>query len=555
MASVTIEQPGVPTMTVPLSGNEISFGRSEESDVVLVADEVSRHHAKICRRGENMVLVDLKSLNGTYVNRQRIVERVLSHMDEIWFGSRCNLVYRNDTQLSAKEKEAKAEAEPDRQVERDMDKIREEMDRVGNSMTMIGRKTPFIAAEVKAKTAEADSADIVKMSRAYRRMAALHKASQIMASNFDLKKRLSDVLDLVMEVLEADRGFVMLREEDSNNLNVKVAREMGRELEASSPSMGIAGRAAIDGESVLMADRASDKEFGMRESIIRHEILSAMCVPLKIKDRILGSIYIDTRRPDITFSEEDLELFASLSSQSALAIDNVRLHDQVVEAEKKRSEFGRFLSPGIVDRIMNEAESVELGGQRAMVTTLFCDIRGFTNMTEKITPTQLMDLLNEYFTAMTRIIFDHKGTLDKYVGDEIMAVFGAPVSTGDDEYQAVASALAIQKKNAELNVTREREGRPTFELGIGIDTGDVFAGYFGSPMRMEYTVVGDRVNTASRFCSMAGPGKVIVGNATWEKIQDRVVTVPIGAVMLKGKEQEVHAHEIVALKESEPAEI
>ena len=546
MPQVIIEQPGVPPMTVSLAKEETRFGRSEDSDVVLVADEVSRNHARICRVGKKMVLFDLQSLNGTYVNRQRIVERVLSHLDEIWFGSRCHLVFRDDTghNLDAEE-DTPAVAQDD--LARNMDKIREEMDRVGNSMTMIGRPTPSHESAGVKEDVEATPDEIVKMSRAYRRLAALHQASQIMASGFDLRERLAQVLDMVMETMEADRGFVMLREEGTNNLNVKVAREMGRELSASSPSMGIAGRAAIDGESVLMVDSDSDREFGMRESIIRSEIVSAMCVPLKIDDRILGSIYVDSRKAHVTFNEEDLELFASLGSQSALAIDNVQLHEQVLAAEMKRQEFGRFLSPAIVDKIMAEEKAVELGGNKTEVSTLFCDIRGFTNTAERISPTELVQMLNEYFASMTEIIFQYQGTLDKYVGDEIMAVFGAPVEIENHCLAAVSAGVAIQKLNAELNETREKEGRPVIQLGVGIDSGEVTAGYFGSPMRMEYTVMGDRVNTASRFCSLAGPGQVLVGKETWSHIEGKVEGKHIGAVRLKGKELEVDAYEILSV--------
>jgi len=546
MPQVIIEQPGVPPMTVPLSGKEIRFGRSEDSDVVLVANEVSRNHAKICRVGTKSILFDLQSLNGTYVNRQRVVERVLSHMDEIWFGSLCKLVFRDDTQYGKEHADETPANNPD--LVKNLDKIRAEMDRVGNSMTLIGRPTPPYAEEVKSKELEASPEAIVKMSRAYRRLAALHKASQIMASGFDLRERLAQVLDMVMETMEADRGFVMLREEGTNNLNVKVAREMGRELEASSPSMGIAGRAAIDGEAVLMVDSQNDSKFGMRESIIRSEIMSAMCVPLKIESRIMGSIYLDTRKPHVTFSEEDLELFASLASQSALAIDNVRLHDKVVAAEMKRQEFGRFLSPAIVDKIMAEEKAVELGGQRARVSTLFCDIRGFTNTAERISPVELVALLNEYFTAMTEIIFQYQGTLDKYVGDEIMAIFGAPVSIENDALAAVSAAVAIQALNAELNVVRQKQGRTVIQLGIGIDSGEVTAGYFGSPMRMEYTVMGDRVNTASRFCGLAEAGQVIVGEETWRSIEGKVEGRVMGKVRLKGKELEVNAYEVLAIR-------
>ncbi len=547
MPQLIIEQPSMPPMTVPLSDQELHLGRAEDNDVVLVADEVSRHHAIVCRRGSKCILIDKNSLNGTYVNRQRVVERVLSHMDEIWFGGKCRLVYRDDTFFGRAE--AKDEAN-DSKLMRDVDKIRAEMDRVGNSLTLIARssRTPLISDHRPTPAPQTTPEDILAMSRAYRRLAALYRASKLIASEFDLSKRLADVLDTAIEVMEADRGFVLLRDDASNRLRVSVAREMGQDLAASSPSMGVAGKAAIDGEPVLMTNASSDQEFGMRESIIRQQIVSAMAVPLRVEDRSMGSIYVDTRKPDISFNEEDLELFASLAAQSAMAIDNVRLHERMMAEEKKRSNLSRFLSPAIVDQIMQEATTVELGGQKRIVTTMFCDIRGFTKIAEQVPPRVMVDILNEHFSAMTEIVFQAKGTLDKYIGDEIMAVFGAPLSAEDDALRAIKAALEIQAKNAELNVQRAHEGRPVLHLGIGINTGEVIAGYIGSPMRMEFTVVGDYVNVARRLCDLAKPGQVVAGGPTYEAIKERVDARGIGNVMLEGKAIPVDAYEIWCMK-------
>ncbi|GMV91387.1 MAG: hypothetical protein AMXMBFR82_11650 [Candidatus Hydrogenedentota bacterium] len=542
MSKAIIEQPGVAPITVPLSKDTIHLGRAEDNDVALVADEVSRHHAKIVRRGAHVVLYDLSSLNGTYVNRQRVVERVLADKDEIWLGSKCRILFQADA--DAPPVSAKAEDSP---LVQDLDKIRAEMESVGNSMTLIGMqaKTP---TPTTAQAPAVSQEDLVKMGRAFRRLDALYKATKSIASEFDLHNRLSSVLDTAIEVMNAQRGFIMLKGDSGDGLKVSVARQMGQELQASSPSMGIAGRAARDGEPVLMANRERDGEFGGRESIIRQQICSAMCVPLKVEDRILGSIYVDTRDPTHTFDEEDLELFASLAAQSAMAIENVQLYERMVESEKKRASLGRFLSPSIVEEIMKEDTVLELGGRKRIVTTLFCDVRGFTPIAERISPTELVDMLNEHFTAMTAIIFELEGTLDKYIGDEIMAVFGSPLSTGDDAYRAVKAAIAIQIKNAELNERRKQQGRPLFELGIGVATGEAVAGYIGSPDRMEFTVVGDKVNTARRLCSLAEPGQVIVSEGTYSLIHDRVQVTPIGTVMLKGKEEPVHAYKVESVK-------
>jgi adenylate cyclase len=540
-----IEQPGVPAITVPITDGEAHLGRAEDNTVALVADEVSRHHAKIVTRGGRLLLVDLNSLNGTYVNRQRVAERVLSHMDEVWLGSKCRVVFRDDTNLA---KQAEEDDARDSAIMQDLARIRAEMEEVTSSATLMNAPPSAVGKAAVDGQTQVHHADLQVMGRALRRLDALNRASKVIASDFDLDKRLAAVLDTAIEVMGAERGFVMLRDDDSCGLVVKVAREMGHDLRASSPSMGIAGCAAIDGEPVLMGDSEQDDQFGGRESIIRQRIASAMCVPLRVEDRVFGSVYVDSRVRAHAFNKEDLELFASMALQSAMAIDNVRLAEQMVESEKKRADLGRFLSPAIVDEIMKEGTTLELGGRKRVVTTMFCDIRGFTPIAERIPPTDLVDMLNEHFTAMTQIVFDMKGTLDKFIGDELMAVFGSPLSAEDDAERAVRAALAMQAKHAELNELRASEGRPTFELGIGIATGDVIAGYVGAPERMEFTVVGDPVNTARRFCSLAEPGQICTGESTYAKIKDIATVREIGSVRLKGKGAPVQAYEVESVK-------
>jgi adenylate cyclase len=542
MQQLIVEQQGLAPITVPLLDSVLMVGRAEDNNVMLVVDEVSRHHAKFQRRGDTMVLVDLNSTNGTYVNRQRVVERVLTHMDEIWLGSKCRIIYRTDAPDPAPHDPSRESA-----VVQDLQRIRQEMESVERSMTLVGRAGATPAPRAGAKPDAATDQDLLRMRKAFRRLSALYQASKLIASDFDLNKRLSAVLDTAVEVLGAQRGFIMLRDEATNGLKVSVAREMGQELQASSPSMGIAGRAAIDGEPVLMTDRESDAQLSARESIIRQQIRSAMCVPLQVEDRILGAIYVDTRSHEVAFTQEDLELFLSLAAQSAMAIDNVRLYERMLETEKKRANLGRFLSPSIVEQIMKEDTALVLGGNKLTVTTMFCDVRGFTPIAERIAPTDLVDMLNEHFTAMTEIIFGLEGTLDKYIGDEIMAVFGSPVTKGEDALRCVKAALLMQTKNHALNALRAAAGKPIFELGIGIATGEAIAGYIGSPDRMEFTVIGDRVNTARRLCSIADPGQVIISQSTYEEVKTFVRARPIGTVVLKGKEEPVHAFEIESM--------
>jgi adenylate cyclase len=549
MAQLVIEQPGVPPITAPLGNGEVMLGREKTNHIVLVADEVSRHHAKLVGKDGRYFLIDLKSLNGTYVNKERVVERLLKHMDEVWLGSKCRVIFRDDTNLAKRGETPEAVVLPE-----DIAEIRNELDRVGNNMTMIGKRGQTPPASGQPTPTDTSRSEVITMGRAYRRLEALYDVSKTIASDFDLDKRLAAVLDTVIDALEADRGFIMLHDDDSGGLKVRIARQMGEELEASSPSMGIAGRAAIDGEFVMMKDSESDSEFSGRASIIQQRILSAMCVPLSVEDRRFGSIYIDSKKTSHVFGEEDLELFASLAGQAAMAIDNVRLYDQMLESEKKRASLGRFLSPAIVDEVMKEDTSLELGGTKRLVTTMFCDIRGSTALGEKLEPGDLVDVLNEHFTAMTEIIFQFKGTLDKYIGDEVMVVFGSPITEPDDASRAVSAALAMQKRNDALNEIRAAENRPELDIGIGMNTGDAIAGLIGSPDRLEFTVIGDSVNTAKRFCDLAGPGQVVIGAPTFAFVEQQVDARQMGSIMLKGKGSAVNAYEVLKSKETMPGQ-
>ncbi|MFP4190774.1 MAG: adenylate/guanylate cyclase domain-containing protein [Candidatus Hydrogenedentota bacterium] len=526
MALLIIEEPGAAPLTIPLTGTEIQLGRAEDNDVVLKTHEVSRRHAKLIPHGAGYVLTDLDSLNGTYVNQQRVSEHHLAHNDEVWLGTKCYLRF-----LDASHGSGEGTDHSGTSIDLSGDRWRDE----GDTLSKLAKR----GAD------EAGDTGLHALSQTYQRLAALYEASKVLASEFDLPKRLTAVLDTAVEVMEADRGFLMLRKTSNAPLEVRVAREMGQDLKASSPSMSVAGKAAATGNPVLVRDAREDREFGGQTSIIQQLIVSAMAAPLRVEDRVLGSIYLDTRQPDRQFGEDDLELFAALATPLAMAIENVRLYEAEVDNEKTRANLGRFLSPAIVDMVMQSAGAITLGGEKRTVSTLFCDVRGFTTIAEELAPTTLVEMLNEHFTHMTDIIFDESGTLDKFIGDEIMAVFGAPFAAEDDAVRAVRSALRMQSVNTELNAARAKRGLPPFNIGIGIATGEVVAGYVGAPERMEYTVAGDRVNIARRLCDQAETNRVVADEATYELVRDSVDARPIGTCFLKGKSRTIRAYEIL----------
>ena len=528
-------------MTVQIQGPEMSLGRADDNTVVLVADEISRHHARIRTVQDKTIVDDLKSLNGTYVNRQRVVERVLNDNDEIWFGSKCRAVFRNDSPKVLEQRRK------DSTISNSLEKIKDEMDHVAASLTMMATIDDLDYSSADSTPLPGDL-DTQKLARAFRRLDALYKATTLISSGFDLDQRISDVLDLAMDVTKADRGFLMMKEEGTDELRMQVKRDKSNSIDSSSPSMSIARQAAIEGEPVLMADSGADSNFGGRESIIMQRIDSAMCVPLKAGDNIIGSLYVDAQNTITSFTQEDLEMFQAMANQSAMAIENVRLHKRMVEAEKKRADLGRFLSPAVVKVIMEKEQDVELGGNKQDATILYCDIRGFTPLSEGLSPDALVDLLNEHFTAMTDIVFEFQGTLDKYIGDEVMALFGAPFAATDDALLAVKAAIRMQERNQELNIQRARQGFPTFHIGIGINTGNVFSGYIGSPERLDYTVIGDEVNIASRLCSVAREDQIIIGPRTNQHVVPYIETVSAGTPILKGKSETLEAFQVIGLR-------
>ncbi len=231
----------------------------------------------------------------------------------------------------------------------------------------------------------------------------------------------------------------------------------------------------------------------------------------------------------------------------------VVLYRGLTEERKKKeikSMFQRYVTQEVVNELIDNPEALALGGKRKEVTILFSDIRGFTSMSEKMKPEEVVHILNEYFSAMIEIIFKYEGTLDKFIGDAIMAVFGAPVAHPDDPQRALRTAVEMREELKKLQEKWKGEGRPAFDIGIGINTGEVVAGNIGSSERMDYTVIGDNVNLASRLESLNKEHQthILISEDTYQKVKDVAKVRPIEPVKVKGKEKEVMIYEVEGLK-------
>ena len=221
------------------------------------------------------------------------------------------------------------------------------------------------------------------------------------------------------------------------------------------------------------------------------------------------------------------------------------------EKEQMKQAFVRYVAREVVEEILKNPEQIALLGERREVSVLFCDIRGFTPLSERLSAEDVVALLNEFYTLMIDTVFRQGGTLDKFLGDAVMAVFGAPMSRPDHSVRAIRTALAMQAGIEELSKKRVQEGKDPIAVGIGVSAGEAVAGSVGTENRMEYTVIGDRVNLAARLEANASPGQILISQWTYEKVDKLVNARSLGYFKVKGKEEQVEVYEVLGLIEGQ----
>ncbi len=289
------------------------------------------------------------------------------------------------------------------------------------------------------------------------------------------------------------------------------------------------------------------------------ELAADAVISIRSQDKFLGMVLLKKVK---SFSKEDVSLLFTISSVAAIVLENAKTFELTLEeleeakelSKREREEkqklkevFSKYVSPQVVAEIVKNPDSLELGGVKKKIAVLFSDIRGFTSMSEKMQPEEVVAILNEYFEEMTKIVFKYNGTLDKYMGDAIMALYGAPVEMKNPVVNAVATAVEMQKRLKELNEQWANHGWKTLGMGIGITYGDVVVGNIGSSLRMDYTAIGDTVNLASRLQGVAKAGEVLVSDQAYEQIKDYVMAEELEPIKVKGKEKPVRVYKVIAL--------
>ncbi|MFY9227295.1 MAG: adenylate/guanylate cyclase domain-containing protein, partial [Blastocatellia bacterium] len=386
----------------------------------------------------------------------------------------------------------------------------------------------------------------------------LYELGSMFNSVFALEDIFARMSEMLFRVTPAERCIVQLKDTDTKELMVKAVKfrsEENNQDKHITPPSAIVQQVMQEQAALLLLD-AQDANKGGATAIIQG-VQSVICAPLIVGGQTVGVIYVDNRKstkgfeiPKV-FGSDDLDLLSAIASQTSMALDNATAHNRLMKEALAREAYGRFLPDKVVNKILESPESLKLGGTNVEATILFADVRGFTPLSEKLQPQEIVELLNEYFTNMTDIIFSHQGILDKYMGDGLMALFG--VAYDDQEAKenapinAAKAAIDMQRRMVMLRKKFYEQFGHEVNIGIGINTGVITVGFIGSNRRMEYTGIGDPVNLAARLeaNSKNSSTHILISSATYERIKDEIVAKRLAPIEVKGKSEPQEVYEVV----------
>ena len=520
-----------------------TIGRAPDNSVVLDDPRASRYHAHISQ-SENGVFTIIdgaminnqlrRSANKVFINGEPRFDHKLKNGDRITIGAS---TLRFEQPVEERTTDVRYDDKP-----------------LGHTQLLISA-SDVMSTVLRSKEEVSESSQRDKVLEALQRKAnilsALYEMSKTLGSVFDLNAIFEKATDVIFRSTPADRVVALLAEdaekEDANLTPIAMrARDNKLEAHARRLSIGrtITRKVMKDRVALLSQDAASDEQFAGVDSIVSQGVRSTICAPLVTESRVHGALYADRLDPFAAFKPDDLELISAVAAQAAVAVENARAHERLAREEVARANYSRFLPEYVVKQMLENPESFKLGGVSQTITILFADIRGFTRISEHAPPEKIVSLLNRYFSAMTDIIFAHGGTLDKYLGDGLMALFGAPTATPDDASNALNAAVAMQRRLLGINRELHDEGLPEIGVGMGLHTGEAIIGYIGSDRRSEYTAIGDTVNTSSRLESNALGGEILISDATAKAAHSRYKLTPRDPIMVKNREQPVRLWEV-----------
>lgn len=376
----------------------------------------------------------------------------------------------------------------------------------------------------------------------YERLRLSYELTRDIADEKDTTALLEKILKSIFRFIPAQRGVIFLNVDGEMKPAAQHRTDGGKG--AISVSTTILNKVVEDRKAVLTHDAAMDFAASKGKSMILNQIQSAIVAPMLHKDELFGVLWLDSKSL-AQFQPKDLELVTAVANQAAMFIEINVLDQQIQHEQLNRERLSRLLSPNVAERVIQGQVDVSPGGTRAHCTVFNSDIRGFTRMSEGTAPEQLVEMLNAYFEEMVDTIFQFEGTLDKFMGDGIMALFGAPVSHPDDPERAVECALEQVHVLGRFNRGRLEKKQPPLGVGFGIHTGPVVAGYIGSSKALSYTVIGDVANTSARLCAKALAGQILVSESTRDCLSSRFEVEELAPMRIRGKDKPQRVFNVV----------
>ncbi|MGD2115848.1 MAG: adenylate/guanylate cyclase domain-containing protein, partial [Acidobacteriota bacterium] len=407
--------------------------------------------------------------------------------------------------------------------------------------------------------AAAPSSEVSEVAYGDRIFGFLTRLARLLIEAEEVPEVLERVLSIAFEALPVERGFILLQDREGRAV-CELAR-FGEEV-VHRPEEGVpVSRTILDAVmeervALLTFDAQVDDRLAVGDSIRIHGIRAAMSAPLWSGERIIGVIQVDSPVQAGAFTERDLDFLTALANYAAVAVERLR-HARQVQVERwVRSRFERYHSPAVIEEMLRETETAGAGERAAddvalrkprstEATVLFADLVGFTAFAERLDPEEVAELLGGYFNHAVEAIFAAGGTLDKFIGDAVMAFFGPPYDDPDHAVRAVGAAVEIRRAVSEWNRERRARELPVLDLRIAVNSGPVVVGDVGSDRRVDYTVLGNTVNVAARLEQfVAGPGEIVIGPGTERSLNGRVPLEDLGEVTLKGLAEKVRVHRV-----------
>jgi len=362
----------------------------------------------------------------------------------------------------------------------------------------------------------------------------LYETARDLSSSLELTEVLSKVMDRVMDLMHAARGYIVLVDPATGEMSVVMA---GGETDLEKAKSFLGSKTVIkqvvsERKAVVSTDASLDDRFKGQQSVILQNLRSIIAVPLVTKGEVIGAVYVDNTFRAAIFEEKDKEFLQAIADLAAIAIDNARAYTQ---SEFMRSLFERYINKQVTDYVLERSSPgvYMLPGEHREVTMLNSDIAGFSTLSHTMTPDELINFLNDYFSRMIDIVLEEGGNIDKFQGDGMLVVFGAPNPMEDHAARAVRAAQAMVRAVDRFNQELIARCKPTIAIGIGLDSGEVVAGSVGSYKRTEFTLIGVRVNN-SAYLSKVRPPRVLLSETTKAALPEGVIVIDYEPLLLKG---------------------